>query len=181
MGGRGRGTLPSVTDLSAADDVSPLMRVLREHFVLVLATADRDGPWAAPLYYAVAEGDGDAGPADAPRLELLFLTDPQTLHGRHLVASARAAAAIHREAEGAPTRGLQLRGTVRCCEGGPGTPRGTDRDAAAWSRYLERHPVTHRHLQPHGPHRLWALRVEEAKLTDVAALGFGVHRTWQLA
>ena len=96
--------------------------MLRAHAVATLATSGPDGPWAAAVFYA-----------SGPDLDLYFVTDPGTRHGRSLAADGRASAAIQAEAVGwSDIRGLQLEGrAVRVPEAG--------RDAAM-GIYLDRFP-----------------------------------------
>lgn len=76
--------------------------MLLAHGVATLATIGSDGPWASAVFYA-----------SGPGLDLYFVTDPGTRHGRNLAADRRASAAIHAEAAGwSDIRGLQLEGTA---------------------------------------------------------------------
>ena len=101
--------------------VSPLMNVLRERWVLTLATVpgpdepapDRHVPYPTPLFYAVADlperpGEPFIGP------QLVFASKPESTHGRHLGAGPTAVAAgIYLETESVgELRGVQLRGQV---------------------------------------------------------------------
>lgn len=73
---------------------------LTAHTTLALATVGPDGPAVAPVFYAAGE-----------RLDLYFLSEPGTAHGRNLAANPAAAAAIYAdEADWRSLRGLQLRG-----------------------------------------------------------------------
>lgn len=76
---------------------------LAEHTTLTLATVSADGaPAAAAVFYA-----HDAG------LNLYFLTEERTEHGRNLLADARVAGTIHADGqEWREIRGLQVRGEV---------------------------------------------------------------------
>jgi uncharacterized protein YhbP (UPF0306 family) len=153
---------------SDLDPVSALMQILAERWVLTLALADGDhAPYPAPLFHALAE-PGALGDHQAPLL--LFASSAASYHGRLTgVGPIPAAAAVYLESETVGVlRGAQLRGslvredalTERCA-------------AAARAVYLDRHPVAGPMLAS-GSHRLYALIVTWAKLTD-NRLGFGVH------
>src|SRR5687767_301715 len=102
-------------------DVSPLMDLLRERWVLTLATAPRANaadpqphvPYPTPLFYAVADLPG-------PPM-LVFATRPDSTHGRHLGDGPTAVAAgLYLESEAvAELRGVQLRGDVVRLAGAP--------------------------------------------------------------
>jgi uncharacterized protein len=77
---------------------------LAEHTTLNLATVGADGaPAAAAVFYA-----HDAG------LNLYFLSEERTVHGRNLLADARVAGTIHADGQDwRGIRGVQLRGQAR--------------------------------------------------------------------
>ena len=100
--------------------------MLEDHATATLATADADGPWAAAVFYA---SDAD--------LNLYFVTEPGTRHGRNLRNNARVAVAIHADvANWNDVRGLQLEGTARVVA--------EDKRAAALGIYLHRFPEVRR-------------------------------------
>ncbi len=160
-------TIPADTQ-----DVSPLMSVLRERWVLTLATsppaADGDPtppvPYATPLFYAVA-GLVGGGP------RLVFASRPDSAHGRHLGAGPTAvAAALYLESEAvSELRGVQLRGEVVLGAG-----------AADRAAYLGRHPAAEALLRPGSREQLYVLALTWAKLTD-NRLGFGHKLEWRFA
>lgn len=81
--------------------------MLEAHSTATLATTGEDGPWAATLFFA---SDAD--------LNLYFVSDPRTRHGRDLAARPEAAVAIDKDcATWAEIRGLQLAGKVEVLEG----------------------------------------------------------------
>lgn len=165
-----------MSPIDPTDDVSPLMAVLRERWVLTLATQpglDATGdeaayPYATPLFYAVAPG---ASPA------LVFASRPDTTHGRHLGAGpTRCAAGLYLESEDVSgLRGVQLRGAVAPVELWPG-----DAPTGLREAYLERHPGAAALLRPGSRERLYGLAVTWAKLTDNRR-GFGHKQTWTFA
>lgn len=164
--------------IDLSDDVSPLMAVLQERWVLTLATVpplesadaeDEAGyPYATPLFYAVARG---ASPT------LVFASRPDTTHGRHLGAGPTpCAAGLYLESEDVSgLRGVQLRGLVAPVELWPGEAPGGLREA-----YLERHPGAGALLRPGARERLYGLAVTWAKLTDNRR-GFGHKQRWTFA
>ena len=99
-----------------------ILGMLEAHSTATLATAGPEGPWAAAVFYA----------SDAA-LNLYFVTDPKTRHGRDLSAGGRVAAAIHAEAKSwKEIRGLQLEGAAR--------PLGETERPAALAVYLSKFP-----------------------------------------
>ncbi len=87
---------------------------------MTLATWSPDGPWAAPVLYAVVTGP-----------QLVFLSRTGTRHVQNLLRWPRVAAAIYPE-QTRPLRGVQLEGTARPLRG---------REAVRAARvYLRRFP-----------------------------------------
>lgn len=178
----------SPTDPS--EDVSPLMAVLQERWVLTLATVPRpisptgapseslsadaidesDYPYATPLFYAVAEH-----PNAAPTL--VFASRPDSTHGRHLgTGPTRCAAGLYLESEDVSgLRGVQLRGQVALIELWPG-----DAPDGLRAAYLQRHPGAAALLQPGARERLYGLALTWAKLTDNRR-GFGHKQVWKFS
>jgi hypothetical protein len=100
-----------------------IVALLGRHATATLATADAGGrPWAATVFFA---SDAD--------LNLLFVTDPRTRHGRDLAASGRAAATVGPDvATWDDVLGVQLEGVAAVLEG-------PERDAAL-ACYLAKFP-----------------------------------------
>jgi uncharacterized protein YhbP (UPF0306 family) len=183
-----------MSPIDPPDDVSPLMAVLQERWVLTLATispprararptcepsagADTDAfpdepdyPYATPLFYAVAERPA-AGPA------LVFASRPDSTHGRHLGAGpTRVGAGLYLESEDvSQLRGVQLRGEIAPVELWPG-----DAPLGLRAAYLQRHPGAAALLGPNARERLYALALTWAKLTDNRR-GFGHKQEWKFA
>ena len=146
------------------------MEVLRERWVLALATTTTDGlPYATPLFYAVAS----LPPGDAPIL--VFASRADTCHGQAIGDGPSAVAgAVYLETEELGVlRGVQLRGDVAVCN----TLR-AEHHAELRRAYLDRHPAAAPRIGPRD--QLYALAIGWAKLTD-NRLGFGVRRTWTFA
>jgi len=81
--------------------------MLAEHNTLSLATRGPAGPWVASVFYA---SDQD--------LNLYFVSDHRTRHGRDMAADAAVAAAINPDCgTWDDVRGLQLRGRVEVLSG----------------------------------------------------------------
>lgn len=79
-----------------------VLRYLRAHHVMTLATRDDEGPWAAAVFYV---NDGFA---------LHFLSSPGSRHCCQLRSNPAAAATIQEDyADWPEIRGVQLEGTVR--------------------------------------------------------------------
>lgn len=151
------------------EPVSALMRVLGERHVMTLALTDESAaaPYPTPLFFALAEPDS-IGRHAAPILS--FASDPNTHHGRLAGRGPiPAAAAVYLETEQVgQLRGAQLRGAL--IRDDCWTATGA---ASLRASYLARHAIAEPQLAA-GRHRLYALIVTWAKLTD-NRLGFGVH------
>lgn len=81
---------------------------IARHHVLTLATQGDGGPWAAALFY-VRDGD-----------DLVFLSSPQSRHGRNLASDPRCGATIQPEtAEWRAIQGIQIEGRARELSGDP--------------------------------------------------------------
>lgn len=90
------------------DEVRRAIRLLLEtHKTVTLATCESGIPWATAVFYA----------SDA-ELNLYFVSDRRTRHGRSLSTGGRAAGAINADCGSwAEIRGLQLEGRVTVLEG----------------------------------------------------------------
>ncbi|MBA3546118.1 MAG: hypothetical protein H0T76_06530 [Nannocystis sp.] len=179
-----------MSPIDPPEDVSPLMAVLLERWVLTLATvprpisatatpgesapdaaiAESDYPYATPLFYAVAE-HLIATPT------LVFASRPDSTHGRHLGAGpTRCAAGLYLESEDVSgLRGVQLRGEVALVERWPG-----DAPDGLRAAYLRRHPGAAALLRPGARERLYGLALTWAKLTDNRR-GFGHKQAWNFS
>ena len=90
------------------DSAHAAIRALLEtHYTATLATVSAEGPWAAAVFFA--------SNAD---LNLYFVSDPRTRHGRDLAAHPEVAATIHADSgTWVEVRGLQLAGRVEVLDG----------------------------------------------------------------
>jgi len=133
----------------ASDRLQASIRELLEsQNTMTLATCGPDGPWAAAVFFA-----SDAG------LNLYFVSDPRTRHGCDLMATERAAAAVHPDCNAwGEIRGLQLEGAVAPLDG--------DAREAALKRYLVKFPQVRRlEEQPReGDETVIATRLRQATL-----------------
>jgi len=150
-----------------------LRELLKEHWVLSLATRDPDDPEAAPystpLFYALhwlPDGLHPGAPV------LVFAGKPTTTHGRHLgrgPTRVSAAVALETETVG-KIRGAQLRGLV--IQAGSLEPATAK---SLYRSYVQRHPVAVAMLAAAPEEKLYALLVEWVKLTD-NRFGIGVRK-----
>lgn len=129
----------------------PIVRFVRKHHVLTLATQGAEGVWCANCFYAF----------DRDRGLLLFTSSAETRHGMEMAENPRVAASILLETRiVGRIQGLQITGTVR---------RADEREKIL---YLKRFPyaaVAELHLH--------ALEMEHLKYTD-NTLGFGKKLIW---
>lgn len=129
-----------------------IVRFLRRHHVLVLATAARGVPYCADLFYAY----------DTERNELIFTSDDATRHGREMLLCPQVAASVVLETRVVGrVQGLQLCG------------RAERADQRARTLYLRRFPYA-----ALTPLTLWRLRPHWMKYTD-NTLGFGTKLIWK--
>ena len=135
---------------------------LDAHTVLVLATADEGGPWAAPLCYA-----RDAG------LRLYFLSDPSTRHCRALLRRAEVAGSVQEEASNwEEFAGLQFSGTA--------SPLAEPEAGEVFSLYAAKFPFA-ASLIPHaGPHRFFRITPRWLRLISNRC-GLGVKEELHLS
>jgi len=91
-----------------SDEIRQTIRQLLEsHSTITLATTDGESPWATAVFFA----------SDA-ELNLYFVSDRRTQHGRNLANNGRVAGAVSSDcATWSEIRGLQLEGQVTVLEG----------------------------------------------------------------
>lgn len=98
---------------------------LQAHAAMTLATAGAGGPWAATVFYAVADGHGGStgsaggeAAASPHGLALVFVSHERSRHARDIGEGARVAAAVNAQHEHWRTiRGVQLEGAVERLRG----------------------------------------------------------------
>lgn len=129
---------------------------LARHTTLTLATVGPDGlPQATPLFYASDE-----------RLNLIFLSSPDSRHSRNLARNPAAAAAIYDEVwEWQAIRGVQLEGQVERLEG--------EERRAALALYQAKYPFIAELAPQVGASTLYRLRPRWLRYIDNSvALGW---------
>lgn len=132
-----------------------IVKFIKRHHVLSLATQSADGLWCAALFYAYS----------ADLQAFVFTSDPATRHAQEMEQCASVAASIVLETRVVgKVQGLQIAGVARRAEG--------EEFDLAKRAYLKKFPyaaVAELHL--------WLLRPQRLKLTD-NTLGFGRKLIW---
>lgn len=129
-----------------------IVKFLRRHHVLTLATVADGIPYCANAFYAY----------DAARNRLIFTSDPETRHAQQMCSQTQVAASVVLETRiVGKVQGLQLCGSVS-----PG-------DEEDKRRYLRRFPYA-----ALAELTLWALTPDYLKFTD-NTLGFGKKLIWK--
>ena len=131
-----------------------IRRFLARHHVLTLATVDESGEaWCSNAFYAL----------DAERAMLIFSSNGETAHTRHMEQRSRVAASVVLETRTVGrVQGCQIRG------------RAVAGDEEARRCYLRRFP----YAAAMGGMSVWAVEMDYIKLTD-NTLGFGKKLVWQ--
>ena len=137
---------------SGALPPEPIVRFIKRHHVLTLATTNSEGmPYVASCFYAY----------DAKRNKLIFTSDDTTRHGAEMVADGRVAVSIVLETRiVGKVQGIQICG------------RAVRGDSEAKKSYIKRFPYA-----AVAPLSLWMVEPEMMKLTD-NTLGFGKKLIW---
>lgn len=129
-----------------------IVKFLRRHHVLTLATAADGIPYCANAFYAY----------DEKRNRLIFTSDLSTRHAQEMLSEARVAASVVLETRiVGKVQGLQICATAM---------RGDEEDKR---RYLHRFPYA-----ALAELTLWALTPDYLKFTD-NTLGFGKKLIWK--
>ena len=132
-----------------------IVKFIKRHHVMSLATRSDEGLWCAALFYAYS----------ADLQAFIFTSDPATRHAAEMKECARVAASIVLETRVVGrVQGLQIEGEATLAEG--------EEFAVAKGAYLKKFPyaaVAELHL--------WLLRPVQMKLTD-NTLGFGRKLIW---
>jgi uncharacterized protein len=133
-----------------------MVKLLRHHHLLTVATSSEDKPWCASCFYAWNNAEQ----------WFVLTTNPDTRHGVHFTSNASVAGTIALETHRVGRiRGAQFTGTVSLAEGEILTRARKD--------YLLRFPYALA-----ADLHLWIIRPEFIKLTD-NRLGFGKKITWE--
>jgi uncharacterized protein YhbP (UPF0306 family) len=132
-----------------------IIKFLRKHHVLTIATTVNNEPWCANCFYACLEEEN----------ALVFTTDADTRHGREFIRNPLVAGSVVLETMiVGKIRGIQFQGIV--CE------PSEELLSKAKSAYLKRFPVA-----ALMDTRLWIVNLTYIKMTD-NRLGFGKKLVW---
>lgn len=150
---------------AAGDALAAALALLAQQHVITLASQDAQGPWAAPVFYALDDES------------LVFVSSPRSRHGLALAATPRCAGAVHLPAtDWQAIAGVQLAGMVRLLDG----------DEAAQARALYEHrfpfvaggdPTLAAALQRSSWYRL---AIDDVQVVDNRR-GLGARQRWQRA
>ncbi len=133
-----------------------IIRFLKRHHVLTIATSVENEPWCANCYYVYLEDEN----------VIVFTTDTDTKHGQDFVKNPVVAGAVVLETRViGKIRGVQFQGIVS-------EPDGVIFEKAN-TAYLKRFPVAVL-METH----LWVVKLTLLKMTD-NRLGFGKKITWK--
>ena len=133
-----------------------IVKFLRKHHVLTIATTVENDPWCANCFYVYLEKEN----------LLVFTTDAKTRHGQEFLKNPKVAGSVVLETLIiGKIRGIQFQGIVSEPEG--------DLAANAKLEYLKRFPVAML-MNTH----LWVVRLTHIKMTD-NRFGFGKKLIWQ--
>lgn len=133
-----------------------IIKFLRRHHVLTIATINGNEPWCASCFYVYLEKEN----------ALVFTSDLKTRHAQEFVKNTEVAGNIYLETRIiGKIRGIQFRGSIS-------EPAGELADIAR-SAYIRRFPVAML-MDTH----LWVLKLSLIKMTD-NRLGFGKKLIWQ--
>jgi len=135
---------------------SRIIRFLKRHHVLTVATTVNNEPWCASCFYVYLADEN----------LIVFTTDMDTRHGQEFVKNPVVAGAVALETRViGKIRGVQFQGLVSEPEG--------DLVERANTAYLKRFPVALL-METH----LWVVRPTILKMTD-NRLGFGKKLIWR--
>ncbi|MDQ1297348.1 MAG: uncharacterized protein QG611_1330 [Bacteroidota bacterium] len=133
-----------------------IVKFLRKHHVLTIATTVENDPWCANCFYVYLEEEN----------ALVFTTDVKTRHGQEFLNNPKVAGSVVLETMLiGKIRGIQFQGIVSEPE--------RDLSANAKLAYLKRFPVAML-MDTH----LWVVRLTHIKMTD-NRLGFGKKLVWK--
>jgi len=135
---------------------SRIIRFLKRHHVLTVATTINNEPWCASCFYVYLADEN----------LIVFTTDMDTRHGQEFVKNPVVAGAVALETRViGKIRGVQFQGLVSEPEG--------DLVERANTAYLKRFPVALL-METH----LWVIKPTILKMTD-NRLGFGKKLIWR--
>lgn len=133
-----------------------IIRFLKKHHVLTIASTVNNEPWCASCYYVYLEAEN----------AFVFTTDPETRHGQEFVKNPVVAGTVVLETMiVGKIRGIQFQGVVS-------EPEGKMAELAKRA-YLKRFPIATL-MDTH----LWIVKLTYIKMTD-NRLGFGKKLIWK--
>jgi uncharacterized protein YhbP (UPF0306 family) len=133
-----------------------IIKFIRKHHVLTVATSVENEPWCANCFYVYLEEEN----------ALVFTTDPKTRHGQAFLKNLKVAGTIVLETRIiGKIRGIQFQGIVS-------EPSG-EMEIKSKNAYLKRFPVAML-MDTH----LWVVTLTHIKYTD-NRLGFGKKLIWE--
>lgn len=133
-----------------------ILKMVKKHHVLTLATSSDDQPWCASCFYAWMSAEN----------AFVFTSDETTRHGKESLENIKVAANIYLETKViGKIRGVQIAGVLE-------KPEGELLDRVR-KRYLKRFPYA-RLMET----TMWILRPHILKMTD-NRLGFGKKLIWK--
>jgi len=134
-----------------------MLRFIREHHVLTLATSTENTPWCSSMFYVFLE----------PNNMFVFTSEDKTKHVNDIKQNSRVAGAIALETfMTGRIRGIQFTGSMIKLEG--------DLLERARKAYLKRFPIARMAVL-----HLWGIDVDMMKMTD-NRLGFGKKLIWNV-
>ncbi len=133
-----------------------IIRFIRKHHVMTIATCSDGQPWCANMFYAYDDASGF----------LVFTSDAHTRHVAEIVANGKAAGSIVLETKVVGRlQGLQLSGTIR--------KPAQHEEGSMRKAYLTRFPYA-----AMADLNLWIFAPDYLKYTD-NTLGFGKKLFWE--
>ena len=133
-----------------------IIRFLRRHHVLTIATSANNEPWCANCFYVYLKDEN----------AVVFTTDRETRHGQEFIKNSLVAGSVVLETRiTGKIRGIQFQGIVTELEG--------KMLQKASRAYLRRFPVAALMET-----RLWMVELTHIKMTD-NRLGFGKKLVWE--
>ncbi len=140
----------NIIDGNVMDD--RIIKFIRKHHLLTLATSENNIPWCASAFYAFDKGHN----------RLIISSKNQTKHATQASQNQYVACSIALETKIiGKLQGIQISGTIQQSE-----------SPADKATYLKKFPYAAPFLEP-----LWAIQITHAKFTD-NTLGFGKKLTF---
>jgi hypothetical protein len=133
-----------------------IIRFIKKHHVLTIATSIANEPWCANCFYVYLEDENS----------IVFTTDPKTRHGKEFLVNSLVAGSVVLETKIiGKIRGIQFQGVV--------SEISEEDEEKARNEYIRRFPVAML-MDTH----LWKVKLTFVKYTD-NRLGFGKKLLWE--